>query len=119
MNSILLVDDDQDTLESIGQLLRVTTGMTVATAHSGPEALSKLREMQPEALVTDFRMPDMDGIELARRAKVELPGLPIVMITAFDDEDLRDAAEEAGICEVVGKPIDLDELLETIDECCC
>lgn len=114
---ILLVDDDPDTLESLGQALRVLGGADVVTAPSGAQALAKLESGHPDAMVTDFKMPDMDGLELSKRAKGKYPRLAIVMITAFNSGDLERSAASAGVCEVVEKPPFVEGLMAAIGEC--
>ena len=118
-NRVLLVDDDPDTLASVGEGLEMLAGMHVVTATSGHDALAKLEDAHPDALITDFRMPGMDGVELARRARVILPRLPVVIITAFNDTELQGVARSVGVCEVIPKPIDVDPLVETVERCCC
>jgi len=115
---ILLVDDDPDTLTSVGDALRVLAGADVVTATSGADALIKLGREKLEVLVTDYRMPGMDGIELCAKARKMIRRLPIVMITAFNSDDLQDQAARAGICEVIPKPPDLEDLVAAIRDCC-
>lgn len=115
---LLLVDDDVDTLESIEQGLTMLAGATVVTAGSGQEALDCLAAGGFDAMVTDYRMPGMNGVQLAQEARRLQPRLPIVMITAFNDVDLQEAAKEAGVCEVLPKPVDVDPLVETVEGCC-
>jgi len=115
---ILLVDDDPDTLQSVGEALRVMAGAEVVTAANGQEALQRLSAARPEALVTDYRMPGMDGIELAKQARRSLPRLAVVVITAFSEENVRQRARQAGVCEVVPKPVEFDQLIDTVSQCC-
>lgn len=114
---ILLVDDDVDTLNSVGEALQVLAGAEVDAVDSGAKALAALKTFHPDAMVTDYRMPGMDGIELSKRAKRVMPGLPIIMITAFGTNDLADEARAAGVCKVFSKPPDFEGLLDAIVEC--
>jgi len=115
---ILLVDDDADTLSSLGEALRVIGHSDVVTAASGEEALAKIKETNPDTMITDFRMPGMDGVELTKRARRLRPHLSVVMITAFSKEEgLEHEAQDAGVCEVVPKPIDLTPLLDAVADC--
>lgn len=114
---LLVVDDDADTLESLAMSLQAVMGARVVTAASGREALTKLDGARPDAMVTDYRMPGMDGIELTGRARRQAPGLPVVMVTAFDDQALRAEAKRAGVCEVVPKPLDAEDLALRIIDC--
>lgn len=117
LKTILLVDDDEETLESIGEALRFFGGATVMTATSGHHALEALQKHVPDAMVTDFRMPGMNGIELAQRAREAVPKLPVVIITAYNDDELVKAASLAGVCDVIRKPLDVKELLEAVRQC--
>ncbi|MHB8632916.1 MAG: response regulator [Thermoplasmatota archaeon] len=118
-NQILLVDDDVDTLRSAGQMLRLAfEGSSVTTMKSGPDALAWMQKVQPDALVTDYRMPDMDGLELTRQARQVYDGLPVILITAYNESGLRADASRAGVCEIVAKPFAVDDLVGAIRECC-
>ena len=113
---ILVVDDDEDVLDSMGAILRVTIdGAEVETATSGPQALEAMRRRKPDALVTDYRMPGMDGLELAQRAQAARPGMPIIMVTAYNDRELESQAHAKGIGKVVHKPFDIAELVKAIE----
>lgn len=114
---LLLVDDDLETLESIGEALRIFAGWTIVTADSGAKALLRLQEIVPDALVTDYRMPGMNGIELTRAAHRSSPHLPVVIITAFNDADLRNEAIQEGVCDVIGKPLDVEDLVDAVVRC--
>lgn len=113
---ILLVDDDEDVLDSMGAILRVTfDGAEVETATSGREALEAMRRRKPDALVTDYRMPGMDGLELAQRAHAARPLMPIIMVTAYNDRELESQAHARGVGQVVHKPFDIAELVKAIE----
>ncbi|MHB8633510.1 MAG: response regulator [Thermoplasmatota archaeon] len=111
---VLLVDDDADTLESMAKTLRVLGHFDVLTAFSGAQGL-KLLAAHPNVVVTDYKMPDMDGLEFTRRAR-DATDAPIVMVTAFQGPDLADEARRVGICRIVQKPIDFDQLVACIKE---
>ena len=113
---VLLVEDMDDLRESFAWLLRYA-GCEVMAAPSGPVALAKLNDFSPELVLTDFSMPDMDGIELIRRLR-SLPGLahvPILMVTAIELEGVEERARAAGAAGVVMKPVDVLELLERFE----
>ena len=82
-------------------------------AASGAEALDRLaREVQPTllAVLSDINMPGMDGLELLAAIKQQFPNLPVMMVTAYGDDDRRRRARELGAFEFLPKPVDFDQL---------
>lgn len=106
---VLVVDDEPTARRALESLL-LDEGYLVDTASSGEEALERLAERAPEVLLTDVRMPGIDGVELLSRAKVRDPELSVVVMTAFGT--VRDAvrAMRAGAEHYITKPVDFDEL---------
>lgn len=92
---VLLVDDSPAFLAAAGALLADCPGVAVAgTASSGREALERARELEPDLVLMDLRMPGMGGLEATRRLG---PRPPVVLMTAYDDEEeYRAAAKAAG-----------------------
>ncbi len=89
MTRILLVDDQQLLRRGLRLLLETEDGLEVAAeAADGHEALAVLRGTEVDVVLTDARMPGMDGVELVRQLAVLHPGLPAVVLTTFDDEDI-------------------------------
>ena len=109
---ILVVDDNRQNVFSLLQLLEMN-GFTADAAYSGEEALTKLDgEIEPQLIVilSDINMPGMDGLTLLRRIKSRRPELPVMMVTAYGDEERRRLAGEYGAAEFVTKPVDFDLL---------
>jgi len=82
-------------------------------ACSGEDALDKLaRGIEPQLIVilSDINMPGMDGITLLREIKERRPDLPVMMVTAYGDEERRRRASEYGAAEFITKPVDFDFL---------
>ncbi|HEV3473952.1 MAG TPA: response regulator transcription factor [Actinomycetota bacterium] len=86
----------------------------LAEAGSGQEAVAIVRAVQPDLVVLDYQMPNLDGLEAARAIHVALPDVVVVMLTGWEDRDLADAAERAGVAGFVLKSESPDRLLETI-----
>ena len=105
--TILIVDDDPDILESLGDLVQLKLGMSAVTAPSGPEGLQILRRQAVDAVVSDFRMPGMNGCAFLHQAQELRPHLPAILISAFQNvilaEDGCDGVELAGF---LAKPVD-------------
>ena len=86
-------------------------------AASGEEALDQLSDgVEPELIVilSDINMPGMDGLELLRAVKERRPELPVMMVTAYGDDERRRRAAEFGAAHFVTKPVDFDKLKEQL-----
>ncbi len=113
--TILVVDDDHHVLESI--LLRLSDhGYQVVTADSAAEALDRLDDRDITIVLTDIRMPDMDGIELAMRIHERDPDLPVLIMTAFVDTDVVVGALKSGAFDFIYKPLNHELLVHAIDK---
>jgi DNA-binding NtrC family response regulator len=113
---ILVVDDDASIRETFEHHL-TRSGHQVATAASAEEALGRLAELDPALVITDLRMPGMDGLELLRRVREATPDIDVLVITAH--EDMRSAMEamKAGAYDYLVKPLDLDQIDLLIERC--
>ncbi|MBU0518010.1 sigma-54 dependent transcriptional regulator [bacterium] len=113
MKRILIVDDDISSRESIILNLGSDEWHFVEAA-DGEEALKKVHENQLDLVISDIRMPKMDGLEFLEKAKQVQKDLQIIMITAYDDMQTTVKAIQNGAYEYVRKPIDLNDLEITI-----
>ena len=120
--SILVVDDEADVADLFRQQFRreVRQGQYVIHfAQSGEEALDKLdRGVVPELIViySDINMPGMDGLSLLQRIKQQRADLPVIMVTAYGDDERRRKAAEFGAAEFVTKPVDFDLLKQQLQQ---
>lgn len=112
---LLVVDDEPNLLLAVAAILRAE-GYEVATARSGKEALLRVAQSIPDLIVSDIKMPVMDGYALARqlRAASHTSLIPIVFLTARDETVDRIAGFRAGIDAYLTKPFEPDELLAVI-----
>jgi DNA-binding NtrC family response regulator len=112
---ILIVDDDPGQRSLLDSFLR-SQGFDTVTVASGEEALEALRAGQISMMISDVRMPGLSGLETMRRARKEHAVLPILLVTAY--ADIREAvgAMRDGALNYLAKPIDLDELLATVQQ---
>ncbi|WP_109809349.1 sigma-54-dependent transcriptional regulator [Sphingosinithalassobacter portus] len=111
---VLLVDDDDDLRASLAQMLTLS-GYDVRQARNGREALQKLERDFAGPVITDVRMPTMDGIELLGEvAKVD-PDLPVILLTGHGDVAMAVAALKSGAWDFLTKPFDPDELTRAVD----
>jgi DNA-binding NarL/FixJ family response regulator len=108
---VLLVDDHPAYLERARQLLERHGGVEVAgIALSGGEAITLAGDVRPDLVLLDFQMPALNGIETAKRLKSLYPDLPVVIVTAHDDEAYRAAATAAGASGWISKTDIADSL---------
>jgi len=114
--SILVVDDEPDVADLFRQHFRREARQGAYVLHfaaSGEEALDQLSgEIRPELIVilSDINMPGMDGLTLLREIKQRRPDLPVMMVTAYGDDERRRHAAEAGALQFLSKPVDFDFL---------
>ena len=114
--SILIVDDEADVADLFRQRFRREARQGTYVLHfalSGEEALEKLDSaIEPQLIVilSDINMPGMDGLTLLREVKTRWPDLPVMMVTAYGDEERRRRASEYGAAEFITKPVDFDLL---------
>ena len=120
--SILVVDDESDVAELFRQQFRreVRQGTyAVHFANSGEEALEKLAGgIEPMLIVilSDINMPGMDGFTLLGEVKKRWPDMPVMMVTAYGDDERRRMAQEYGAAEFITKPVDFDLLKAQLRE---
>src|SRR5499427_7095018 len=114
--SILVVDDELDVAELFRQRFRRETRQGTYVLHyatSGAEALDRLaREIEPTllAVLSDINMPEMDGLQLLGEIKQRFPDLPVMIVTAYGDDERRRLASEYGAAEFITKPVDFEHL---------
>ena len=113
---LLVVDDEPNLLRAVAACLK-SAGYEVNTARSGREALLQLAEAVPDLLVSDIRMPGMDGYQLARqlRGSPRTALVPIVFLTAKDETADRIEGFRAGVDAYLTKPFEPDELIAVVD----
>ena len=107
---ILLVDDE-DGIRRVLDIALTDLGYDVHTAPNGSEALSRFSELAPSIVLTDIKMPGMDGITLLKRLKQENPEVEVIMISGHGDMDLAIQSLKYDAADFITKPID-DEILE-------
>jgi len=106
---VLVVDDDAAVRDSLARTLRFE-GHEVDTARDGQEALDRVRDGEPDAMILDVSMPTMDGLEACRRLRADGVLLPVLMVTARDSVGDRVAGLDAGADDYLIKPFALQEL---------
>jgi len=118
MGNILVVDDNEDMCQIISDVLR-TEGNTVEIACDGESALSELKRKTYDLMVLDYRLFDMNGLEVLEKLKgITLP-LYTIMISAYGSEPVKARARELEVHEFFDKPFDVNALLKVVKKALC
>lgn len=113
---ILIVDDDVALLEALPEAIALRmNGIAIDTCETAPAALAKIRETDYDVIVTDIKLPGMDGLELLNEIKMLRPGTPTVLITGHGERDLAVQALRGGAYDFVQKPIDRDYFVASLE----
>src|SRR4030067_718655 len=116
--TILVVDDNEDLLETFAMILK-RRGFNVATAGNGAAAVDRFRERSFDVTLMDIVMPEMNGVEGFRNIKEKQPGAPLILMTAYSDEDLIQPAKDEGARQIIHQRIRIDRLIELIKAAGC
>src|SRR5690348_9369977 len=111
---VLVVDDEQSARSGLEKLL-VQEGFLVNAAADGQSALAIAAESPPDVVVTDLKMPGMDGVALLAKLREQDKDLPVIMVTAFGDVGSAVSAMRAGAADYLTKPVDFDALTMAIE----
>ena len=115
---VLLVDDEEEIRRGISckiDWLRLGF-MLVGQAGNGEEALELAEQLRPDVVLTDIKMPFMDGLELCRRLRQSLPAAKLVVFSGFDDFEYARQAVSMGVSEYILKPINAPELMQVLSK---
>jgi CheY-like chemotaxis protein len=116
MTNILIADDDPDLLAGIKEYFTNKENLyEVHTALNGKEAVKILKSSPVDIVVTDLKMPEMDGIELLAFIKSDYPNIPTVIMSAFGTQKIKDKIEKIGTFPFLDKPFDLSDLSRIVE----
>ena len=111
--AVLIVDDDPRIRNLLAESLS-TLGYTTHVAADGREAMDSVRSERIDCVISDIKMPDLDGLTLLHQIKAELPSLPVIMITGFAFQQHRDRAMNSGAAGFITKPFRLEKIEEVL-----
>ncbi|MEA3406776.1 MAG: response regulator [Chloroflexota bacterium] len=111
---VIIADDESIICMDLREMLNNLGYLVVGEAGDGRSAVNLARELRPDVVLMDIKMPDMDGIEAARILTEERIA-PVVLLTAFSQKDLVERAKEAGVVGYLVKPIKEDDLSPAIE----
>jgi DNA-binding NtrC family response regulator len=112
---ILIVDDDPALLEALPEAVHLRIGaIDIDTCDSAAAAVERIEESEYDAIVTDIKMPGMDGLALLAVIREKWPATPTLLITGHGEGDLGIRAMEGGAYEYISKPIDRDSFVASL-----
>ncbi len=115
MKHLLIVDDEESFLLSLIDLLKEhNEKFMIVSANNGKEAIEVLRSKPIDLVITDLKMPEMDGYQLLAAISSEKPHLPVIVMSAFGTPEIEDELMEMGAFQFIEKPIDFDILFDKI-----
>ena len=112
---ILIVDDEENSRIGLSKIL-AKSGYEVITAENGKQALDTLKQEACSLVITDMKMPEMDGIQLLREIKQYDPDIGVIIVTAYGEVDSYLESMNLGAFEYLNKPIKVDELKKVISK---
>jgi CheY-like chemotaxis protein len=115
---VLVVDDTDHVRSMLVDMLELDGFDVVGEAASGTEAVDAAAANDPDVIVMDYKMPDMDGLSAARAIRSRRPKQGIILYTAYLDQSLEEQARDAGVALCVGKVEGLTQLERHITELC-
>ena len=113
---IMLVDDEEEVRTSIIKKIdwKANGFEVVGDAENGRDALEKIEMLEPNVIMTDIRMPYMDGLQLTESLRLRFPSIKVIIFSGFDDFTYAQEAIRLGVTEYILKPVNVDELTEIL-----
>ena len=112
---ILIVDDEPPVVRVLSEYL-IEQGFDVRGVFSGVQALARMSQEQPDVVLLDVRMPELDGVEVLRRIRDNYPRIPVLMVSGNDDVELAKETVTLGAFDYILKPIDFPYLRRAVDK---
>ena len=115
--SILLADDEEEVRKGIIRKIDWENlgFQVVGDAENGEEALEKIEQLKPDVVMTDIRMPYMDGLTLSKRIRQKYPSTKILIFSGYDDFEYAQQAIKLNVTEYILKPVNVEELTEILN----
>ena len=113
---IILVDDEEEVRKGIIRKIDWETlgFQVVGDAENGEEALEMIEQLEPDMVMTDIRMPYMDGLTLSAKIRQKYPSIKIIIFSGFDDFEYAQQAIKLNVTEYILKPVNVEELTEIL-----
>ena len=114
---LLIVDDEYEILKALANYIsKLCDEYTVDTANCGADALEKVKEKPYELIITDYMMPTMDGLELAKAVREVSPETKVVLVTAYGSNELRSSVAELRLEGYIDKPFNMAQIREIVED---
>ncbi len=115
MKNVLIVDDERSFLSSVSEgLSAYAAEFNTLTAENGKKAIEILNSTQVDLVVTDLKMPEMDGFELLAYMSRQFPDIPVIVMTAYGTPEIKERVQSMGVSQYLEKPLDFKELVDKI-----
>ncbi|WP_127717101.1 response regulator [Halobacteriovorax sp. HLS] len=114
MNRTILIVDDEEDIRDLLKVYFVDEGYKVIEAKDGLEGYSKLENENVDVIISDVKMPNLNGIEFSKRAKAFKPDIPIYLVTAFSEYTEKEVLA-IGVEAIIFKPFDISEIVDLVD----
>jgi len=114
-SKVLLVDDEREFIQTLSERL-LMRDMGSAVAYDGESALNLIKDDEPEVIIVDLKMPGVDGFEVLRKVKETRPQIEVIILTGHGSEEDRQLCMDLGAFAYLQKPLDINELSETIQQ---
>ncbi len=110
MTKVLVVDDDRRMVKTLCDILKVK-GFDAVASYTGEEAIEMATSYTPDCILMDIRMPGINGVDALEAIKKQLPGVPVVLMSAYATEEMMSEARQKGAYSVLSKPVDIQQIL--------
>jgi len=112
---ILVVDDEPNLAFLLAEnLVDLGPDYEIEVSHSGPEALDLNTQNPFDLVITDLMMPEMNGLTLSKHLAEDKPGIKLILMTAYGNEDIALKAKNLGICSYITKPFEMEDMLTAV-----
>ena len=115
LDKILVVDDERDICRMISNILK-EEGYKVDKAYNGGQAIKKIKARGYNLMILDYKLPDMDGINVLKEVRRIKPSLKVIMISAYGSPSIKSMAKKLGAYRFLDKPFDLDRLVRVVKD---
>jgi two-component system response regulator GlrR len=116
MKKRILVVDDEPILAFLlaENLVDLGPDYEIEVSHSGPEALDLNTQNPFDLVITDLMMPEMNGLTLSKQLNKDHPGIKLILMTAYGNEEIALKAKDLGICSYITKPFEMEDMLTAV-----
>lgn len=115
MPKILVVEDDKDMSRIISSILK-EEGYKIDRAYDGEQAIKKIKAKDYNLMILDYKLPDINGINVLKEVRRTKPSLKVIMISAYGSPSIKSTAKKFGVYRFLDKPFDLNRLVKAVKD---